>query len=76
MWLRVLDTSKNFKVDSVGEIPIEYINRPAEVPEVSAGDLWAYDGALYLRAGYSEWADRQFPGWNNFPNGSFSDFWK
>ena len=76
MWLRVLDTSKSFRVDSVGEIPIEFINRPAAAVEVSAGDLWAYDGALYLRAGISEWADRNFPGWNDFPNGSFFHFWK
>ena len=75
MWLRVLDTSKNFTVSAVDNIPIEFINRPAEVVEVSGGDLWAYNGALYQRAGYKEDADHNFPGWNPFPSGSVFDFW-
>jgi len=76
MWLRVLDTSKKFTVDVVNEIPIEFISRPAEVVEVSGGDLWAYGGVLYQRPGFNEGADRNFPGWNGFPNGSVFDFWR
>ena len=79
MWLRVLDTSKEFPVmvksEDLLQIPIEFIDRPAEVVEVSGGDLWAYNGTLYQRAGYSEMADPNFPGWNSFPNGSEFDFW-
>ena len=75
MWLRVLDTSQKFSVDAVNEIPIQFLNRPAEVVEVTGGDLWAYNETLYQRGGYSEQADRNFPGWNNFPNGSVFDFW-
>ena len=78
MWLRVLDTSQKFSVDAENQlkIPIEFINRPVDVVEVSGGDLWAYNGALYQRAGYSEQSDMNFPGWNDFPNGSVFDFWK
>jgi len=76
MWLRVLDTSKKFSVAVQDSVPIDFINRPAEVVEVSAGDLWAYDGALYQRAGYTELMDRNFPGWNDNPKGTVFDFWK
>ena len=76
MWLRVLDLSKKFLVGVRDEIPIAFIDRPAELVEVSAGDLWAYGGELYLRAGYTETTDVNFPGWNDIPNGTVFDFWK
>jgi len=76
MWLRVLDTSRSFTVDIVEEIPIEFIDRQVDALEVSGGDLWAYDGVLYQRAGYNEGSDRNFPGWSTFPNGSVFDFWR
>lgn len=76
MWLRALDTSKSFTVKDVVDIPIEFIERPDDVPETSAGDLWAYNGALYKRPGFFEEADKNFPGWNKSPNGTVFDFWK
>lgn len=76
MWLRVLDTSKKFSVGVQDEVPIEFIDRRAEVVEVTAGDLWAYEGELYQRPGYTEWTDRNFPGWNDNPRGTVFDFWK
>jgi len=76
MWLRALDTSKAFIVTEVDEVPIKFIQRPPEVPEMSAGDLWTYKGSLYQRGGFPEGADTNFPGWNQSPNGTLSDFWK
>lgn len=76
MWLGVLDTSKKFTVTILDEIPIIFVDRPVEVVEISAGDLWAYNGTLYQQAGYNEDSDIHFPGWNSFPNGSVFDFWK
>ena len=76
VWLRALETSKNFTVSIESEIPIKFLDRPAEVVEITAGNLWAYDGALYQQGGYSERADVNFPGWNTWPNGSVFDFWK
>ena len=76
MWLRVLDTSKSFTVDNIDEIPIEFKDRPAEIPEVSGGNLWAYKDTLYLQQGYSERSDTTWPGWNPVPNDTVFDFWK
>jgi len=76
VWLGVLDMSKKFRVTILDEIPITFLDRPVEVVEISAGDLWAYGGVLYQQAGYSEDSDKHFPGWNGFPNGSVFDFWK
>ena len=80
MWLRVLDTSQMFSTQAVNAIPIEFITRPDKAVEVSGGDLWAYNGSLYQRAGFNEGAhrsfDRSIPGWTSFPNGTVFDFWK
>lgn len=77
MWLRILDTSKRFPVyDEPQEIPIQFQERPEIVPETSGGDLWAYKDALYLRPGYSERSDENWPGFNRFPNDTLVDIWR
>ena len=49
--------SKGFTVTILDEIPITYLDRPTEVVEISARDLWANNGTIYELAGYSEKLD-------------------